>query len=201
MYQALIIVHVLLAIGIISLVLLQQGKGADAGAAFGSGASGTVFGAQGSANFLTRATAVLATLFFATSLGLAVVGDTRQSSAGFMDIPAIESVPTDMPPVQQNPNPAPPVSDIPPVPGATNESTQSEEPVKVEESVKADESVEKPVTPLQPMAPSAPVQPLAPLSPALPEAAPVEPAVSPQAANPGEGESGQVTEPAAADPG
>ncbi len=138
MYQALIVVHILLAVGIISLVLLQQGKGADAGAAFGSGASGTVFGAQGSATFLTRATAVLATLFFATSLGLAVVGDTRQTEAGFMDTPAIESAPTDMPPVQQDLNPAPPVSDMPGLPSGK------------ENSAKVEETVEKPVPPPAP---------------------------------------------------
>ena len=66
----LIIVHVLVALGIIGLVLLQHGKGADVGAAFGSGASGSLFGATGSANFLSRATAILAAVFFLTSLGL-----------------------------------------------------------------------------------------------------------------------------------
>jgi len=66
-----LVVHVLLALGIIGLVLIQHGKGADAGAAFGSGASSTVFGARGSASFLTRMTAGLATIFFVTSLSLA----------------------------------------------------------------------------------------------------------------------------------
>ena len=65
------VVHILVALGLIGLVLLQQGKGADIGAAFGSGASNTVFGARGSANFLSRTTAVLAVLFFVTSLSLA----------------------------------------------------------------------------------------------------------------------------------
>ncbi|MDD1611879.1 MAG: preprotein translocase subunit SecG [Methylococcaceae bacterium] len=77
MYQAIIIIHVLLGLGIIGLVLMQQGKGADAGAAFGTGASGSVFGAQGAASFLSRTTAILATLFFATSLGLAVFNGHR----------------------------------------------------------------------------------------------------------------------------
>ena len=63
--------HILAALAIIALVLLQQGKGADAGAAFGAGGSGTVFGARGAASFLTRATAILALVFFLTSLGLA----------------------------------------------------------------------------------------------------------------------------------
>ena len=67
----LIIAHLVIAIGVVGFVLIQQGKGADAGASFGSGASGTVFGSQGSSNFLSRLTEVLAALFFATSLGLA----------------------------------------------------------------------------------------------------------------------------------
>ena len=69
--QTILVVAHLFLIGIIGLVLMQHGKGADAGAAFGAGASGSVFGAAGSANFLSRATAVLATLFFITSLVLA----------------------------------------------------------------------------------------------------------------------------------
>ncbi len=69
--QLLLIAHVFIALGIIVFVLLQRGKGAEAGAAFGSGASGTVFGARGSASFLTRTTALLAAGFFATSLALA----------------------------------------------------------------------------------------------------------------------------------
>lgn len=64
------IVHILVAAAVIGLVLLQHGKGADMGAAFGSGSSGSLFGASGSANFLSRSTAVLATAFFLTSLGL-----------------------------------------------------------------------------------------------------------------------------------
>ena len=65
-----VVLHVLLAASIIGLVLLQRGKGADAGAGFGAGASGTVFGSRGSGSFLSRTTAILATLFFVTSLGL-----------------------------------------------------------------------------------------------------------------------------------
>ena len=71
LYNILTIVLIIVAMLLIGLILLQQGKGADAGAAFGSGASGTVFGAAGSANFLSRATAVLAALFFALALGMA----------------------------------------------------------------------------------------------------------------------------------
>ena len=68
------IVNIVVELGVIVLVLLQQGKGADMGAAFGSGSAGSLFGASGSANFLSRSTAVLATLFFLTSLGLAYFG-------------------------------------------------------------------------------------------------------------------------------
>jgi preprotein translocase subunit SecG len=77
LYSILVAIDVLLAIGIIGLILIQHGKGADVGAAFGSGASGTVFGAQGSASFLTRVTAVLATLFFVNSLALAYLASHR----------------------------------------------------------------------------------------------------------------------------
>lgn len=77
MHTVFLTLHVLLAIGVIGLVLIQQGKGADAGAAFGSGSSATVFGAGGSGSFLTRMTTALATLFFATSLTLAVIAANR----------------------------------------------------------------------------------------------------------------------------
>jgi preprotein translocase subunit SecG len=71
MREILIVIDVLSAVGIVGLVLLQQGKGADMGAAFGSGASASLFGARGSANFLTRATAILAIIFFSCNIGLA----------------------------------------------------------------------------------------------------------------------------------
>ncbi len=81
-----LIVHVVTALGIIGLVLLQHGKGADVGAAFGSGASGSLFGATGSANFLSRATAMLAVIFFLTSLGLAYVATHKpRDNSGVMD--------------------------------------------------------------------------------------------------------------------
>ncbi|HET7313635.1 preprotein translocase subunit SecG [Salinisphaera sp.] len=82
-YTILIIVQVVIALSLIALILLQHGKGADAGAAFGSGASGTVFGAKGSANFMSRATAGLATLFMLASLALAyLVNGASVGSAG-----------------------------------------------------------------------------------------------------------------------
>ncbi len=85
MNTALIIIHVLLAIGLVSLVLVQQGKGADMGTAFGAGASGTLFGSSGAGNFLTRTTAILATLFFLTSLGLAYLAMQAGQSTSLMD--------------------------------------------------------------------------------------------------------------------
>jgi preprotein translocase subunit SecG len=81
-----IVLHVLIALVIIGLVLLQHGKGADMGSGFGGGASGSLFGATGSANFLSRATAVLATLFFLTSLGLAYLATNKpRTSGGVLD--------------------------------------------------------------------------------------------------------------------
>jgi preprotein translocase subunit SecG len=77
-----LIVHVLTALAIIGLVLLQHGKGADVGAAFGSGASGSLFGATGSANFLSRTTAVLAVVFFLSSLGLAYLANLKPKTGG-----------------------------------------------------------------------------------------------------------------------
>lgn len=77
--KAVLIAHTLIALGIIALVLLQRGKGADAGAAFGAGASGTVFGARGSGSFFSRATAILATAFFVSSLTLAYLSSQHSS--------------------------------------------------------------------------------------------------------------------------
>ena len=85
LHSILLVAHVVISAMIIGLVLLQRGKGADAGAAFGSGASGTVFGAKGSANFLSRSTAGLATLFFVTSLSLAYLGSQRPVATSLMD--------------------------------------------------------------------------------------------------------------------
>jgi preprotein translocase subunit SecG len=79
-----LVIHILAALAITGLVLLQHGKGADAGAAFGSGSAGSVFGATGSANFLSRATAIAAVIFFVTSLGLTYFSSTRTESRGVM---------------------------------------------------------------------------------------------------------------------
>jgi preprotein translocase subunit SecG len=79
-----LVLHVLAALCVIGLVLLQHGKGADMGAAFGSGSAGSLFGASGSANFLSRTTAVLAALFFLTSLGLTYVSSHKVRTEGVM---------------------------------------------------------------------------------------------------------------------
>ena len=77
----LVVLQLLAAVAMIGLVLIQHGKGADMGASFGSGASGSLFGATGSANFLSRSTAICATIFFAATLGLSVVGNHRGVAA------------------------------------------------------------------------------------------------------------------------
>jgi len=87
-----LIAHVLIAAAIIGLVMIQKGKGADAGAGFGAGASGTVFGARGSANFLSRSTAVAAALFFSTSLGLAYLNRDVEVAASLLDTAVSEEV-------------------------------------------------------------------------------------------------------------
>ena len=101
----LLILHLLVAAGICGFVLLQHGKGADMGAAFGSGSSGTIFGAAGSANFLSRTTAVLAAIFFATSLGLTWFATTQGAPKGVMQQGIVEKM-------------APKANEVPPAPGA-----------------------------------------------------------------------------------
>lgn len=118
-----VIFHLLGAIGVVALVLLQQGKGADAGASFGSGASATVFGSQGSSTFLSRVTAILATAFFLSSLGLAFFAKEKAdalSQVGLPDPavlevqqakPAVEDVP-----VLEEQAPAAEAADVPQAP-------------------------------------------------------------------------------------
>ncbi len=104
MFNFILAIQIIVAIAMVGLILLQHGKGADAGASFGSGASGTVFGAAGSANFLTRATAVLTAIFFATSLLLAIQARKIETDQRRLDVteiktetatPAIEPVATE----------------------------------------------------------------------------------------------------------
>lgn len=88
-------VQMLAALAMIGLILMQHGKGADMGAAFGSGTSGSLFGASGSANFLSRTTGVLATVFFVATLALAYLGNAKPSSTGSVleSVPAAMSIP------------------------------------------------------------------------------------------------------------
>lgn len=102
-----LIAHTIIALLIIVLVLLQRGKGADAGAAFGSGSSGTVFGARGSSNFFSRATAIMATVFFASSLGLAYLSSQQAGTTDSLleNAPPVEAV--------EEPAGAPAADDLP----------------------------------------------------------------------------------------
>ena len=99
MEQITLMVHLLVALALIALILLQRGKGADIGASFGAGGSQTLFGSAGSGNALTRMTAWLSAIFFASSFGLAVIADNRTASEddlGF-EVPVYEPVETEVP--------------------------------------------------------------------------------------------------------
>ncbi len=125
-----VVVHVIVAIAIVGLVLLQQGKGADAGASFGAGASQTVFGSSGSGNFLVRATTIGATIFFITSLSLAVFAKNQSSLGGAANSPLANEallqelsapVASDVPQLDAAPAvPASDTDDVPSLPGADN---------------------------------------------------------------------------------
>jgi preprotein translocase subunit SecG len=121
LHTATLVFHILIAAAIVGLVLLQRGKGADAGAGFGAGASGTVFGARGSASFLSRTTAMLAVLFIATSLTLAYLGG-RTPSAPTSVIDRVADPTTT----------APPVGELPAVPQSMEQGTEqgATEPVE-----------------------------------------------------------------------
>ncbi|MFP1726550.1 preprotein translocase subunit SecG [Lonsdalea quercina] len=109
MYEALLVIFLLVSIGLVVLIMLQQGKGADMGASFGAGASATLFGSNGSGNFMTRTTAVLATLFFVISLILGNMSSNHsQKGSEWESLSQPEPAKT-----QQNTAPATPSSDIP----------------------------------------------------------------------------------------
>ncbi len=112
METLLLVFHVTAALAIIGLVLLQHGKGADMGAAFGGGASGSVFGSTGSANFLSRATAILATVFFLTSMALTWFYAHKGGSKGIMTAPVTQQAPSTAPATQiPVPSPDKPAAD------------------------------------------------------------------------------------------
>jgi preprotein translocase subunit SecG len=92
MEKLVLIIHVLAALGVIGLVLLQHGKGADMGASFGSGASGSLFGVSGSSNFMSRATAAFVVVFFATSLTLAYMASNKVGDASVVRTQAAKMV-------------------------------------------------------------------------------------------------------------
>src|SRR3990167_4453906 len=119
-----LVVHVVAALSVIGLVLLQHGKGADMGAAFGSGSAGSVFGSSGSANFLSRTTAVLATIFFVSSISLTIVAGKKTDQKGLMTQPAEPASAPSLP--SQIPTPPAPVPassvPVPSAPGADAES-------------------------------------------------------------------------------
>ena len=92
MEKLVLIIHVLAAIGVIGLVLLQHGKGADMGASIGSGASGSLFGVSGSSNFMSRATAIFVVIFFATSLTLAYMASNKSGDASVVKAQAAKIV-------------------------------------------------------------------------------------------------------------
>ncbi len=121
MQIALNVFHLFLAIGLVGLVLIQHGKGADAGAAFGSGASATVFGARGSASFLSRVTAVLATLFFLTSMALAYFASQVGEPEGLMEGVEVPAGPVPVPGETQQ--------DVPVVPGIGGGLNQNDVPM------------------------------------------------------------------------
>ena len=128
LHTATIVFHVLIAAGIVGLVLLQRGRGADAGAGFGSGASGTVFGARGSASFLSRATATLAALFFITNLSLAYMGG-RKTEAPSSVVDQVQA------PASAQENQPPPLPQAP-----TTPNSASQQPVETPASPAQQES-------------------------------------------------------------
>ncbi|MET0049470.1 MAG: preprotein translocase subunit SecG [Candidatus Thiodiazotropha sp.] len=138
MQTILTVFHILLAVGLVGLILIQHGKGADMGAAFGSGASGTVFGAKGSASFLTRTTAILATLFFVTSIAMGYYATQGEAPKGVMEgfkdvqeMPAAEPRTSDIPPVPEEGQ----SSDVPSLAPSETAPAETQEAVTPESSV------------------------------------------------------------------
>jgi len=129
LHSAVVIFHLLIAASIVALVLLQRGKGADAGAGFGAGASGTVFGARGSASFLSRTTATLAALFIATSLTLAYLGGRAPE--------APKSV-IDRVGIQEDS-----VPELPAVPGTDTTGSTNDQPVEAPAAPPASDTAEQ----------------------------------------------------------
>jgi len=144
METILVVIHLLLAIGLVGLVLIQHGKGADMGAAFGSGASAIVFGSAGAGSFLSRTTGVLAALFFVTSLALAyfamqkgeqesLIKAEQAAPAAVEQAPAPAPAPSDLPTVPEAKTPVAVGSDVPAVPDASVPAAQGGDVPKIPE--------------------------------------------------------------------
>lgn len=121
LHTTVLVLHVLIAAAIVGLVLLQRGKGADAGAGFGAGASGTVFGARGSASFLSRTTAMLAALFIATNLSLAYMGGRKTEAPGSV---------VDRLQQQQQTSSVPALPEVPPAANAEENRGEEKQPAQ-----------------------------------------------------------------------
>jgi len=178
MHTILTVTQVFLSIGLIGLVLIQHGRGADAGAAFGSGASATVFGARGSGSFLSRATGIIAALFFLTSMAMAYYAAKGEKPAGLMDgvtglpvkVEAAAGAAVGVPAAGQTPpvpSPVPMVpgvavkaagSDVPIVPGAAMDSAPVKETISGDGAPKAVPVVPAPVTDEAPVKVEAPAK-------------------------------------------
>jgi len=192
------VIHVLTALGLIGLVLLQHGKGADAGAAFGSGASSTVFGSRGSSSFLSRATAILATTFFCTSLVLAyfssqqgnkpvtsVVSEPKKSESS--DLPTLGNQPAETPKVDIQTQPVqPPVAPVSqsPAPEVNIEQNQPVQPPVApvsqspapEVNIEQTQPVQPPVAPVsQSPAPEVNIEQNQPVAPPMVQQMPQQP--------------------------
>lgn len=143
----LLIVLVVIALALIGLVLIQQGKGADAGASFGGGASQTVFGSAGTGNFLTKSSWILAGLFFVICLGLAYIAREKASGGdfSFAEEPVVveEVVETDVPQYQEEES----ATDVPVVPAGSVEDASEEVPA--EPAVESEAAEEAPVAPAE----------------------------------------------------
>jgi preprotein translocase subunit SecG len=188
MYSALIIVHVLVAASLIGLVLIQHGKGADAGAAFGSGASQTVFGSRGSGSFLTRATAVLAASFFATSLVLASMASQRVERRSVTE----EVTPPVNVPAQPAPTSTLPSSDVPAAPGT---AAGQDVPAELEPQLGVS-PLDAPVPPMDGLSPDVATPP-ADTGQQFPQGSPVEVVPAPETGLPAAGGASSEQPPAA----
>ena len=136
LHSIILVVHTLIAVLIIALVLLQRGKGADAGAAFGAGASGTVFGARGSSNFFSRSTGILATAFFVTSLTLAYMSSQSTQPTSLMDDSVVEEAAEPVETIE----PAVSDSDLPALPESEEVVVEDDFPALDDEPVEQPES-------------------------------------------------------------